>query len=243
MRELRFRVERTNNHNKTHPKTTLWGAFACHKPITENILDETYNIEETDGYDSDPECFGRTPWVRSPPRAEREPTARRLFALDVMRDEETLKEAATSILNEQWTLILHEANKRPQAFHVWMERGQRLAKTVVAPKLCWKALPKKGTRNGFRSMSASTIDILDIQRVLPLDEIDRTRYPLAKAGDSFLLKTVDLELCWQASSEEERDRLVGLWKLTVARFGSMLVTGDDKGIEEWFAPLEARVKF
>ena len=225
-------------------KPSLWNpfgnTFACHRVVEDNILDETFLVEGG-GYDSDPECFGRTPSVRSPARLEKSP--RRIFALDVMGDEYSLREATKSILNEKWTLILHERKKRPQAFHVFIERGQKLARKVVPPKLSWKPLPKKGDRSGIKKEPTFSLDILDIQRILPLDEIDRKEYPLAKAGDSFLLKTINGCFCWQASSRVERDRLTALWKLTVARFGSMLVTGDDGGLEEFFAPLDAGVVF
>lgn len=223
--------------------SSLWNPFACHtREVEDTILDETFLVQGSSGYDSDPECFGRTPSVRSPARIERPP--RGIFALDVVSgDEHSLQEATTSIMNEKWTLILHEPNKRPQAFHVFMERGQKLARKVVPPKLSWKPLPKKGHRVGIKKEPTFSLEILDVQRILPLDEIDRKEYPLAKAGDSFLLKTINGSFCWQASSKTERDRLLALWKLTVARFGSMLVTGDDDGLEEFFAPMEAGVGF
>lgn len=221
-------------------KSSIWQAFACHQAVSESVIDETV-VMEAGGYDSDPECFGRTPYIRSPPRQEVEPTSRRLFALDVMGDQESIVEIAKSILNEKWTLILHENHERPKAYHVWVERGQRLAKKVVAPKLSWKPVPKKGGRSGIRSVPAVSIDILDVQRILKLEEVDRQEYPLAKATDSLLLKTLNGSYCFQASSSIERDRLVDLWKLTVARFGSMLITCDDDGMEDYFAPFDAAV--
>jgi len=213
----------------------------CHQAVPESVLEESFSVEAPNGYDSDPECFGRTPSIRSPARVEQKPAARRLFALDVTGDEDKIHDMASSIFNEKWTLILHEPNKRAKAYHVWLERGQRLAKKVVSPKLAWKPLPKKGGRSGMECVPAVAIEILDVQRILKLDEIHRHEYPLAKTTDSFLLKTIHGNYCWQASSSIERDRLTDLWKLMVARFGSMLISGDDYGMEEYFVPADAGV--
>lgn len=223
----------------TAAKVSLWQALACHQGDAQNVLDDALVPEEV-GYDSDPECFGRTPSVRSPARTEKTSSERRLFALDVMGDGENLNDAAKSIMNEKWTLILHVPNERPQAMQVWLERGQRLSKKILQPKLAWKPLPKKGDRI-LERVSASSIDILDVQRILAIDDIDRERYPLAKGGHSFIVKTINASYCWQAPSKAECERLVALWKLTVARFGAMIVTCDDEGMESYFAPLDAGV--
>lgn len=234
-------LQTLSSNKKSVAKTSLWQAFACHQVVPESVLEETIAVEVRDGYDSDPEYFGRTPTIRSPGRIEPGPVARRLFTLDVTENEEKIHDMASFIFNEKWTLILHEPNERPKAYHVWLERGQRLAKKVVSPKLAWKPLPKKGGRSGMECVPAVAIDILDVQRILKLDEIPREEYSLAKTTDSFLLKTIHGNYCWQASSSFERDRLTKLWKLTVARFGSMLITGDDDGMEEFFVPSDVGV--
>jgi hypothetical protein len=219
-------------------KSSVWNAaLGCHNPeiVPVDSFDASF-----EGYDSDPECFGRTPSVRSPNRQQQTP--RRLFVLDIEGDESKMREMTASTLNERWTLILHRPEKRPQAFHVWIERGQRLQTTVVSPKFTWKALPKKDEHKNMESAPTSSFDILDVQRILPLNEIDRSQYPLAKAGNCILLKTVNAVFCWQAASAQERDRLILLWKMSVARFGSMLVTGDSDGMEDYFAPLDALIR-
>ena len=221
------------------PPSSLWNvALACHNPHVVQA-EESFEVS-FDGYDSDPECFGRTPLARSPPRQPATP--KHLFPIDIVGNENSLLEEAKSILNERWTLILHRPKKRPQAFHVWIERGQRLQKTVLSPRLAWKPIPKKAGLAHLESSPASSIDVLDLQRILPLNEIDRSQYPLAKTGNCLLLKSTGGEFCWQAASAHERDRLILLWKIMVARFGSLLVTGDVEGMEEYFAPLEASVR-
>lgn len=242
--KLRTPLQELTSSNKV-TKPLFWNPFACHRVVQENdVLEETFLVQG-DGYDSDPECFGRTPCVRSSPaRNTIDTPPRRLFALNVALDDEySLCQAAASILNETWTLILHQPKQRPQAFTVFMERGQKLACKIVPPKLSWKPIPKKGRGRIIKKEPTVSLDILDIQRILALDEIDRQEYPLAKAGDSFLLKTINDCFCWQACSNMERDRLIASWKLTVARFGSFLVTGCDDGMEEYFVPVEAGVGF
>lgn len=225
-------------------KKTLWETFTCHQDVTTSVMDETFLLEGN-GYESDPETFGRTCLMRSPAREDTAPEPRRLFALYEIKGEDSHEETTSSVFNEKWVLVLHSNKARPQAMHVWIERGQKLAKKVVPPQLCWKRVPRKGERN-LRSSPDSSIDILDVQRVLSLNSTNaetRQEYPLAKVSCSLFLKTVDATFCWQAPSAQERDHLISLWKITIARFGAALITGDDDRLDEYFTPDSATVGF
>lgn len=63
-------------------------------------------------------------------------------------------------------------------------------------------------------------------------------YPFAKKSCSFLIRTCeDDEFLFETQSEKERDELVYLWKLVVARLASQAVVGDsDKMVGEFFVP-------
>ena len=78
--------------------------------------------------------------------------------------------------------------------------------------------------------------MLEIQRVLETDKVNRELYPFAKAQNTFTITTLSETVCLEASSKSERDRIVRLLKLLVARFGSQLVTGDYR-VEEFFTML------
>ena len=136
--------------------------------------------------------------------------------------------------NERWTFILHpdasQSKNNPCAVQAWLERGQRLHSTVIPPKLVYQVVRKASSAQNQKGRVLDTtqltsIDLLEIQRVLETVKVNRDLYPFAKAQSTFIISTLTETFCLEASSMKERDRIVHLLKLLVARFGSQLVTG------------------
>ena len=89
------------------------------------------------------------------------------------------------------------------------------------------------------------ICLLSICRILEVKEIvDRTKYPFAKKTCSFIIRTCeDEEFLFETQSELERDNIVYMWKLVVARLASQAVVGDgDKMVGEFFVPASLGVQ-
>ena len=81
---------------------------------------------------------------------------------------------------------------------------------------------------------AVSFDLVDVARVLAVDTVDRKLYPFAKPASCFLLKTIDKSFLFETKSAPERERIVRLLKLVVARLGSKLIVGDQSFFEEFF---------
>ncbi len=133
----------------------------------------------------------------------------------------------------------------PRAVCLWFERGNRIrGNNILEPKLMWRDAyhPELSTRrklNDSITKGPNQICLLSICRILDVkDHIDRHLYPFAKRSCSFLIRTCDdEEYLFETQSEKERDDLVYLWKLVVARLASQAVVGDgDKMVGEFFVP-------
>jgi hypothetical protein len=198
--------------------------------------------QEDAGYDSDPEDFIR----RARPNNSTEHA-----------DFDDLSLSATSsnsiycpddaiivreLMNEKLRLILHPSESKgsistaaPQAVSVWIEHGRRVRNELVSPKFVWKSLHKSNQKVSYQRSEVSSVDILDIDRILPVEKLNRSSHPFAKTRHTFLMRSIHGETyMFEASSASERDRLVHSIKLMIARLGSMLVVQDDNVLEEFF---------
>ena len=126
--------------------------------------------------------------------------------------------------------------------HFWIERGTLLnqGSIVVEPRFMWRQVyqPSLTTK---RTLSKSfrkpmEVRVLNVSRVVeaPLD-LDRTKYPMARCANSFILKTcLDQVFLFEATSSQERAQIIDQWKLVVARLASLAVTEEMETMAEEF---------
>ena len=172
------------------------------------------------------------------------------------QNDETFTTIVQELFNQTTTLVLHpriesnfnatfgesktvlqSSSRRPIAVEAWLERGQHLASALVQPKWIWKVKPRKHEGiSSHQQICLDGIELLDITRILKMEDTDRNHcYSFAKPRHCFFLKSIhDEELCFEAKSEKERDRIVSSLKLSIARFGAMVLTGDPQIYYEFF---------
>jgi len=188
--------------------------------------------EACQGYDSDPEDYPR----RHHHNKENTSHHRSSPSNSLLLQATTLHE----FLNDRSTLILHDAGKSV-AMHVWIERGQRLANTIILPKLAWRPC---NTSDIYQAPSG--MDLLDICRIRCLDNsrnnnestivFDRKLYPFARTDRLLEIKAVNgPAIALEARSAEDRDRWVTLAKLAVSTFAAQLLTHDPTALAMFFA--------
>mmetsp|Transcript_22939 Transcript_22939/g.32325 ORF Transcript_22939/g.32325 Transcript_22939/m.32325 type:complete len:626 (+) Transcript_22939:91-1968(+) len=142
-------------------------------------------------------------------------------------------------------------NSSPRCVSLWFERGNRLRQSeIVEPKLMWRDVyhPDLASRKKLNLSSTQcpySVCLLSVCRIIEtsVQELDRKKYPLAKKSCSFIIRTCeDQEFLFQAQDENERDRIVYMWKLVVARLASQAVVGNGEGmLDEFFVPLSFSV--
>mmetsp|Transcript_3837 Transcript_3837/g.6788 ORF Transcript_3837/g.6788 Transcript_3837/m.6788 type:complete len:492 (-) Transcript_3837:378-1853(-) len=152
------------------------------------------------------------------------------------------------VFNKTCTLVLHPLSERPRAsasgaippgrpvaIDAWLERGQNLTDHLLQPKWMWKP-------QNIRNVSPQSIELLDITRILKVEDSDRSNLPFAKPSHCFLVKSIHHEeFCFEAPNSMERDRLVYSLKLVIARFGTKVLVGDPQVYYEFFSNMEAGV--
>eukprot|EP00536_Pseudo-nitzschia_multiseries_P007683 jgi/Psemu1/18504/gm1.18504_g len=154
------------------------------------------------------------------------------------------------MFNQTTTLVLHpllESNTagsgllqsaRPLAVDAWLERGQHLAYALIQPKWIWKAKPRmdlEGQSSLDQKFCLQGIELLDITKILKVEETEGVDHSFAKPSHCFLIKSIDdEEFCFEAKSRQERDRVVSSLKLLIARFGAKVLTGDPEVYSEFF---------
>ena len=198
-------------------------------------------------YDSDPEDFiCRHRRNKNSPEAEKENVSRFGRSVSLRRDDQVAS-LVQEMMNEQLTLILHEdtgsaKQPRPHGVQCWIERGQQLRRTIIAPKFFWKSIqPSRGACLSVNSQVSncmfSSINLMDISRVLSAsnETVDRLQFPFCKPKHAFFIKTLDQSILFEANSAAERDRIVKSLRLVVARLGSLLLTNNDRLADEYFA--------
>ena len=141
---------------------------------------------------------------------------------------------------------------------MWIERGVKLQKSTIHPKLVLAEdssdiHAKKCGRRRFRPASLciskiQEVDLLSIIRIVsaspstPLP-IDRSKYPFAKSNLCFQItfkrNGVEEHVIFEAVSGKQLKNFVSRLKLVVARFVSKLIVGDLDAVEELYSPWNA----
>jgi hypothetical protein len=166
-----------------------------------------------------------------------------------VHNDEVFSNIVQELFNKTTTLVLHplsDSNKpgsvqsarRPVAVDAWLERGQHLAYALIQPKWIWKVKPQlnvEGQSNVRQKFCLQGIELLDITRILKMDETERCSQSFAKPSHCFFVKSIyDEEFCFEAKSKRERNRVVSSLKLLIARFGAKVLTGDPQVYYEFF---------
>lgn len=178
-------------------------------------------------------------------------------ALFDFQNDEMSATIVQEIFNKTSTLVFHPLSStssqaeigqssRPIAVDAWLERGQHLAYSIIQPKWMWKAKPreKRGPSNLQMQMAdLQGVELLDVTRILKVEdmagEYSCGQPPFAKPSHCFLIKSIhNEELCFEAKSGEERDRLVYALKLVIARFGAKVLVGDPGIYTEFFSVVD-----
>jgi hypothetical protein len=207
-----------------------------------------FRDEEDVCYDSDPEDFARRRRRRNKECTKNQASSmyQRQVAstptgkLEDVYNEETFCTVAQEFINSTFTLIFHsqKGGSSGSAFVVvnaWVERGQSFGESVFQPKWMWQ--PKsRGNESRQNMYGVQAIDLLNIKRVLKVDQMDRCRHPFAKPLNCFMVRSIDdEEFFFETESPTERDRLVYSMKMVIARFGAMVLEQDNTVYAEFFA--------
>jgi hypothetical protein len=133
------------------------------------------------------------------------------------------------------------SSKSPVSVKGWFEMGSRLYNRVIQPKFMWRETYQPDLLNhkrlGLSGRSPSSLDLLNMIRILKPNYLDRSIYPFAKIDRTFtILSHTNVQYVFEAASTEERDWLVHGLKLVVARLASMIIVGDDHMFVEFFSP-------
>mmetsp|Transcript_7280 Transcript_7280/g.10875 ORF Transcript_7280/g.10875 Transcript_7280/m.10875 type:complete len:529 (-) Transcript_7280:208-1794(-) len=128
----------------------------------------------------------------------------------------------------------------------WIELGSVLRTQVIHPKFSWA----QDSSPGWKFMNASSqkkenmlnsIDLLDISRVIEVEEIDRSKFPFAMKSRSFIIEANNTSFLFELSDEKEKSNMVFGLKLLVSHFGAGVVARNDQIFEQFFNPVGAQV--
>lgn len=188
-------------------------------------------LEDDQGYDSDPDhlMVRLKPSVKPGNHRAPSPSSVAQQCLQNLQGwQDHLHPIVQESLNSVWDLTWHQPNGTPVRATTWMERGTILQNKsiMIEPRLMWK--------DNFSSKLHS-IQLMHVCRVLPVAGL-LSQHPLARPSTSWMVRTTDRRcLVFQASSSLERDMMVHLWKVTVARFATLAVLEDaDLILREFF---------
>ena len=204
------------------------------------------------GYDSDPEdfCHRRSRPSKSTLSKEQQQQEQQLRPLaEILQDEDAVRDGVQKFMNGKMTFILHQHGDEPCSSHAitaWTELGQNLKRQAIGPRFVWKAryphsssasTATANTKKKKKNLPCHSIDLLDVHRILPVTsspQLDRYRFPLAKAKHCLWIKTVHTSLLLEASSIHERDRIAWGLKLTIARLAMKVICSDPTMADEFF---------
>ena len=160
--------------------------------------------------------------------------------------------AVQESLSHTWTLTWHPTKENmialgchdgkktcfePMCIQLWFERGHILhfGHTIIEPQFMWRSFLTQ--QNGMTM--PHQMRLLNVCRALPIDAVDRTKHPLARASHSFMLRMISgAEFVFEAASESERDLILQRWKLVVARLATLAVFEDLNAMQnEFFSPV------
>jgi hypothetical protein len=188
-------------------------------------------LEDDQGYDSDPDHLMVRLKPSTRPSNHRAPSPSSVVQ-QLLQDQQAWQDHLHPIvqesLNSVWDLTWHQPNGTPVRVTTWIERGTILQNKsiMIEPRLMWK---------DTSTSKPHSINLMQICRILPVTGL-LLQHPLARPSTSWMVRTTDRRwLVFQASSSLERDMLVNLWKVTVARFATLAVLEDaDLILREFF---------
>jgi len=155
------------------------------------------------------------------------------------------------ILHRNMKLVWHpmpsstksQTSPSPVCVAAWIELGSLLKNIVIHPKLMFKPIVNNTKSQHVHQQKVQlcsqddviSVDLLDINRIMEVDSINRKMYPFAKLRTSFIVSTKSgKSFLFEASSEKEKEQFVQSLKLLVARFTSMIVVEDETVYDEFF---------
>jgi hypothetical protein len=246
--------KKKRNHAK--PMLTLssvWecGTFDCSKPEGSSPALIRKQWEKgcyDNGYDSDPEDYRLARRRRSltPNNKENEHSLPQMVPV-CLDDDQAVHLLVQEFLNETMTLIFHQNTRQGNgseqrwsfAVQAWVERGQRLQHDIILPRFVWKPLSGRDNKIAHQRSATTGINLLDVFRVMPVQSVDRQVNPFCKIQHSFVIKTnthTDSKAyVFEASSEQERDRVVQSLKCLIARLAAKLLVEDGTAVTEFFS--------
>lgn len=208
--------------------------------VSRNLVE----VDENACYDSDPEDYYGTRGLHQksikPLNLEH---PRSNLSIDHY-DERAMEDLIQSVFRQRWTFILYPEFGTPIGIEAWLERGQRLQNMIISPKFVWLPVHEKSNKSQTKRTESNFqgIDLLDVQRILHMNRVDRKKFSLAKPSRTFLIKSIPGDYCLESRSTTERDAFVNHIKLAVARFGSLLVANDNR-VEDFFVPQHSDPRF
>jgi len=237
-------VQRTKKTSQSVSITEFLDTVARCGDNAEQCCDEDEQPDDL-CYDSDPElaCMRRD--VRKQKKSEH----RRNISFDSISGQDDTF-LCMEIMNMRMNLVWHptpcegETNLPPIYVKAWIEQGHQLRNALIQPKFIWTnkhELEGKIRQMGLIGQNLHSVDLLDISRILTVNKVDRTMYPLAQRRSSFIIETFDRKMLFEASSQKSRDRIVHGLKIMVARLGSKIIVNDDTVFDDFFTPTAAAV--
>lgn len=237
----------TNSLNQTPTKKKgFLASLGC--TLNENYQNQSPAIRRykhfTEDYESDPEDFTKSRQTR--PCAKRVSSgAKNNIPNKCERSIHHARWAVQKFLNEKHTFVFHDTTrKRSQVVQVWIERGQLLDSQMIAPKLVWfnKCRRSQKNRNHLqRKNKLSSVELLDIQRIVDVPSIDRELFPFAKTQSCVMVKTQESTLIFETASRAEKEYFATSLKLSVSRLATLLIVSDAQMVEEFFNDFDTRI--
>ena len=252
--EKKHNSRRRNYHSSLDRKDHFLGengSFDVHVSFEDS--------DSCDSYDDEESCDSGSSMGRQWYGSAHTPSLNQVRK-NALREDNGVAHHVQKALNQTWTLTWHpvkntntattitKTNEKPQSpkcIRLWFERGNRIrGNNIVEPKLMWRDAYNPNLSSHRKLNESITthgphqICLLSICRILQVESLDRSQYPFAKTNCSFWIRTCEEEeFLFEAKSEEEREEIVYLWKLVVARLASQAVVGDgDKMVGEFFVP-------
>ena len=151
-------------------------------------------------------------------------------------------------LNSTWRLLWHTTaspvcSPRPlssiplqsKTCNVWIERGyRRNVNQAVEPRLMWREVTSAHSQ--FSDVRPFSLSLMAIRRIVPLEQMESCPSAFVKPNCVLVVRSsVGKDFYFEASSCEERDRTIHLWKMVTARLVSYAVTqNSERMMNEFF---------
>mmetsp|Transcript_2457 Transcript_2457/g.3740 ORF Transcript_2457/g.3740 Transcript_2457/m.3740 type:complete len:844 (+) Transcript_2457:752-3283(+) len=143
----------------------------------------------------------------------------------------------------------------PTFVRMWIERGTLLnfGQTCIEPQIMWRPIfaDVECTKPNIANVPPESIRLMAICRILDVtedhfeDSVDGvdSRKRMFSMDQCFVLKnTKGTEYIFEASSKEERNEIVQLWKYAVARLASLAMVGEEETMAYEFFTADATLQ-